>query len=359
MIAFTICSNNYLAQAKTLGDSFVLHNPGVTFVIGLVDRMSPEIDYASLGPFEIIPVEELRIPEFETFWQRYNIMELNTATKPFYFKHLFEQCGADVVMYFDPDIQLLASAELILDELGESMALLTPHAQTPLPDTGNGEGEPEFMEPAFLNFGVYNLGFLAVADKPGRAEFLSWWAARTSRWAYIRPCSGLFTDQLWMNLAPVYFDGLRVSPHRGLNMAYWNLHERVLSLDPNGRLVVNATEPLVFFHFSTIDPTNPTQVTKIPLNRFTLETRPDLRDLFYNYTQALLANGQTGFSSIECVFSSLRKTYLEERAASEQRTRLRGAPVAYRLYLAAKWIRHAAGRWVVGPLRRRFSDPSD
>ena len=43
---FTVCSANYLAQAKTLGQSLHQHNPDYHFVIGLVDRISPELDPA-------------------------------------------------------------------------------------------------------------------------------------------------------------------------------------------------------------------------------------------------------------------------------------------------------------------------
>jgi hypothetical protein len=136
VIAFTICSNNYLAQARTLGDSVVLHNPGVTFVIGLVDRLCPDVDYDALGPFVIIPVEELSIAGFDDLWKRYGIMELNTAVKPFYFSYLFQRYVPDVVIYFDPDIELFAPLATVRDELGDAMALLTPHALTPLPDDG-------------------------------------------------------------------------------------------------------------------------------------------------------------------------------------------------------------------------------
>ena len=38
-IAFTICSINYLAQARTLGDSLKATNPDVRFFIGLVDTL--------------------------------------------------------------------------------------------------------------------------------------------------------------------------------------------------------------------------------------------------------------------------------------------------------------------------------
>ena len=47
MIAFTICSNNYLAQAKTLGDSFLEFHPDWKFIIGLCDEFDSSFDYSA------------------------------------------------------------------------------------------------------------------------------------------------------------------------------------------------------------------------------------------------------------------------------------------------------------------------
>ena len=62
---FTLCSANYLAHAKTLGDSLMEHNPDYHFVIGLVDRLPKELEPAYWHPYELISVEELGVPTFE------------------------------------------------------------------------------------------------------------------------------------------------------------------------------------------------------------------------------------------------------------------------------------------------------
>ena len=64
-IAFTICSNNYLAQAKTLGDSFLQYHPDWKFIIGLVDEYDNSFDYSSLANFEIIKVNEINVTNFK------------------------------------------------------------------------------------------------------------------------------------------------------------------------------------------------------------------------------------------------------------------------------------------------------
>ena len=44
IVVFTLCSGNYLAQAKTLALSVLEHNPKCHFVIGLVDRLPDGVD---------------------------------------------------------------------------------------------------------------------------------------------------------------------------------------------------------------------------------------------------------------------------------------------------------------------------
>jgi len=65
-IAFTLCSNNYLAQAKTLGNSLLKNNPDYLFFIGLVDKFNPEIDYTIFKPYQVIEIESIKIPDFNT-----------------------------------------------------------------------------------------------------------------------------------------------------------------------------------------------------------------------------------------------------------------------------------------------------
>ena len=57
-IGFTICSNNYLAQAKILQTSFLVHNPDYKFFIGLVDQLDPAINYKNQFNDSVILIEE-------------------------------------------------------------------------------------------------------------------------------------------------------------------------------------------------------------------------------------------------------------------------------------------------------------
>ncbi len=154
-IVFTICSNNYLAQAKVLGKTLLEFNPSFNFIIGLVDRKSELINYDEI-PFDVIEVEKIGIPGFDNLITRYNITELNTAVKPFFFSYFFSNFkGVSSIIYLDPDIKVFASFDNLVGELKSYDIILTPHFTKQILD------DKLLSEEDILNTGLYNLGFIA------------------------------------------------------------------------------------------------------------------------------------------------------------------------------------------------------
>jgi hypothetical protein len=108
--------------------------------------------------------------------------------------------------------------------------------------------------------------------------------------AFDEPRNGLFTDQKQQDLAFTLFDNGYLLKDKGCNMAYWNLHERVLEVK-DGKYMVNSDEtPLSFFHFSGINVYSEFEISGFQ-NRYDLKSRPDLYDLFNDYRKALIENG--------------------------------------------------------------------
>jgi hypothetical protein len=300
-IAFTICSNNYLAQAKTLGDSINKYNPEYKFVIALVDRFSDKIDYDFFLPNEVVKIEDVGVGDFETMVHRYTIIELNTAVKPSVFKYLFNKYpSAENVIYFDPDIMLYDKLTVLEDGLKENNIILTPHFFTPIFD------DKKLAEPDILNAGLYNLGFIAVRKSAETDKMLEWWTRKLKNECVVAFDRGLFVDQLWINFVPIYFEKVKVLKQRGHNMAYWNLHERIV-LEEAGKYYVNDKQtPLVFFHFSGYTFIKTNIISKYQ-NRFTFEDRPDILPLFDEYTKLVLANKHQEYADIPCYFVELKK----------------------------------------------------
>src|SRR5688572_16958310 len=124
-IIFTICSNNYLAQAKCLGDSIRRNNPEYKFFIGLSDRLSSDIDYENEIGHTIISCEEIGIPDFDSLWKKYSIIEFNTCVKPFYFNYFINRHpGLDFLYYFDPDTYVFNDLTAIEKEFGDEGNIL-------------------------------------------------------------------------------------------------------------------------------------------------------------------------------------------------------------------------------------------
>ena len=293
-VVFTICSANYLAHAKTLGDSLAEHNPDVRFVIGLVDRLPKDLKPSFWHPYELIPVEAVGIPALAEMVQRYDVVELNTAVKPFYIEHLYARdSSVKAVIYLDPDILVFSSFKSIEERLRANNLIVTPHSCT-FDDTVTNI----YYEMGMLGKGIYNLGFLATSRSDTTFAFLKWWQKRLERHCYYGNGSGLFVDQLWMTLAPLYFPGVHVEKEPGYNMCYWNHFERRLS-QQGGRYVVNGQHDLVFYHFSSYSPDKPHAMTKrTKAITMSFSERPELRPIYDDYRRRLLANGYASVKSL-------------------------------------------------------------
>jgi hypothetical protein len=303
MICFTVCSNNYLAEALTLGQTLKQHaSKPVEFLIFLTDKYISEIDYKSLSS-KVIEVTDEITPGYLEITSKYNIIELSTAIKPGVCKYLFNTyAGEDTVLYFDPDICLFNDVSLIDEEFGDSTILLTPHNLKPVP-----VGTQPF-ENVFLNFGIYNLGFIGLKRSTNAFDLLNWWEQRTMQFGIIKPEEGFFVDQLWLTLAPIYFEGIKVSYHTGLNTAYWNINERQLALE-NEKYVVNGTHPLVFFHFSSFDFTLKKLAKRSSYTEPTFDKSALIKGMKY-YKQLLELNNYTFYHKFKPYYSVTFDNYI-------------------------------------------------
>ena len=175
--------------------------------------------------------------------------------------------------------------------------------------------ENRLRELAFLNSGVYNLGFLAVKRSKTATDFLRWWAERLYEKAYIDFLHGLFTDQIWINLVPLYYDGVVIMKDIGYNVAYWNFHERFIKKIGDEFYVISNEKKnqLVFFHFSGYSPLFGNVISKYQ-NRFSFEEREDLLELFGVYKNRLLKNGHEKYVGLKCFYVEYRNNIIEKKS---------------------------------------------
>ncbi len=286
---FTICSRNYLAYALVLRESLLAAEPDADFFIYLADApLTPE----TAMPAAVIPVAELVLPDLMDMAFRYTVMEFNTAIKADCFLDLLTKRGFDAAIYLDPDIQVFRPlAEVHAALAAGASAVLTPHILGPLPDDAY-PGEIDI-----LRSGVFNLGFAAFAGSEETLDFLRWWARKLHTDCYSAPEQGLFVDQRFVDLVPAFIRNLHVLRHQGYNVAYWNLARRKLVKDEDGSVRANG-EPLVFFHFSGVQPGNPDVFSKHSEARGGPEAGAVAFSLSGAYVAALEAEGHAVWSRI-------------------------------------------------------------
>ena len=280
---FTIASKNYLAYVRVLMESITSVHPEYERFLCLADKTDGMIDSATEG-YQIVEADRLDIPDFEDMTLRYDIMEFNTAVKPFMIQWLFQHTELDAVIYLDPDIRVFSRFDRLekLLENGASV-VLTPHITSPVED-GLVPNDHQMLQA-----GVFNLGFVAMRRSEESIKYSQWWGRRLTTMCVSDVANGLFTDQKWCDLAPCFLDNLSVLKDPGYNVAYWNLFQREIKRSDEGQWIVNGA-PLVFFHFSGVNVDKPTTVSKHQ-NRLVWEDIKHFSGLFESYFASLLQYG--------------------------------------------------------------------
>lgn len=293
-LAFTICSINYLGQAIALKESFLAHNPTYEFKVGLCDRLDKaDLDMSKLTGLDIVEIHTIGLAQFEEMHERYDITELNTAIKPFFFDYFFNKQGFDSILYIDPDILVFKPFHVVEKNLETHDILLTPHFYTPIYDDKTLTEQQMFVN------GIYNLGFLGLKKSTNAQNMLDWWMKKLEKECYMDIQQGMFVDQLYCNMVPLYFDGVCIEKYPGLNIAYWNLHERNVTKE-NEEYFVNGV-PLVFYHYSGINIEDETNISRWQ-NRFDLYNRPDLKPIFDKYREILKGTDNAYFKKFKCFY---------------------------------------------------------
>ncbi|MDE2225259.1 MAG: hypothetical protein KGJ46_08305, partial [Xanthomonadaceae bacterium] len=284
-IFFTIVSRNYLAYALTLMQSVAMRHPDSKRYLCLADERAddPALD---TDLFETVTIDQLGLPDFESFVFRYDIMELNTAVKPYMFEWLRMRHPQAGLVYLDPDIYVQRPLDEVAQAFADGkLAVLTPHLNAPLPDDGKFPTELSLMRT-----GAYNCGFVAInAAHPQSAALIDWWSRKLEFDCYVDLEAGLFTDQKWMDMAPSLFPDVAILRHDGYNVAYWNLVSRPIARTADGGYTANGV-PLVFAHFSGVDLGKPGIYSKHQ-NRFDAACIGGLRPLYDEYLGKLRDNG--------------------------------------------------------------------
>ena len=213
---------------------------------------------------------------------RYDCKQVLTAVKPALLRHVLD-CGYETAIYLDADMLVTASLDPVLSAVAGHAMTLTPHVGAVF-----AAAERPDLERALLLAGIYNAGFVGVANCDQARRFLDWWDLRLRTHCVEDVRAGLHYDQRWLDMAPALVEDLFLLRDPGVNLAYWNLPDVNVCSGPDGLLVNGA--PLRLFHFSGFDPSHPERVARYAPGLRVEELAP-IDDLFRRYTGLLQAAG--------------------------------------------------------------------
>jgi hypothetical protein len=277
----TVVAKNYLSFARVLAQSFLRHHPDIPLFVLLSDEVDGFFDVRA-EPFRLLRLADLEIPEFDRVRFRCDRKQLAITSKSYLLSHLLDR-GFGSAIFLDPDILILSDLEELFSQVSRHAIVLMPHLLAPL----SGEGSVE-RELNILQSGVYNGGFVGISSGSTARAFLAWWRARVYAHCRHDVPRGVYYDQRWLDLAPVFFPGLHVFRDPSYNVAHWNLPERAISIGETSIAVDG--RPCRFFHFSGFDPDNPFAVTRYS-SRLNLSNVGPAAELFRRYRQLLEAAG--------------------------------------------------------------------
>lgn len=155
----------------------------------------------------------------------------------------------DIVTFLDSDLYFINTFEIEDVFSGQSLVALTPQLCSPIGD----DAEHDIMIHGWINS-----GFMIFKKAIKTLEIVGWLKDRMFKRGMLAPFLGLSGDQTWVAALPfLYSEYVTILFQKNINVAYWNLKERNIELQSDGRYLINRTQELIFFHFSGFIPNSP------------------------------------------------------------------------------------------------------
>lgn len=311
----TVITRSYLPYARVLARSLRQFHDEPLYVV-CVDEpegyFDPEKEsFSVLTARDLVPAEDRHILFY------YSAFEACTALRAYAHRYLLANTAHDSWVYLDSDILVTSPLDSAFEGIdAPCTGLVSPHCIEPV-----SANQLASYEALLLKFGVFNGGFLALRRSPDTHQFVEWFVERLRTLCFFL-YRDVFVDQLWLNFIPLQFPTFAIWRNPGANVAYWNLHERVIAED-NGMLRAN-DEPLLFLHFSRWQQNAPEAWTRG--RNPARGTSPDLlRKLGQQYRDYLDAAeysiasswpyGYSTFANGRHITSGMRRAYYERLVA--------------------------------------------
>ena len=285
--AFTSCSYSYLNRARVLASTLRAQHPDWVIWLVMTDKEPNDfrLDMDREDYDRILTVEDLYGEVTEQWLFGHDIVEACTAVKGRACVRILQDPDCEKLLYFDPDTAVFNPMTPIIELLETHSIVLTPHQTDPEPkDQRVAIWDNEISS---LDYGSYNLGFIAMANDEEGRRFAQWWDDRLTDWCHDRLDIGIFVDQKWCNLVPCFFDKVKTLRDPGYNVASWNLSQRAMRYDDEGNALINDVL-LRFYHFTKLG-----AVGDVMTQRYAKDN-VEIYELWWWYRNQVMAASDTG-----------------------------------------------------------------
>ncbi len=244
----TIITGNYGHYAMALHDSLLTYNKKMHFAIFISEgELNEKVKTEITKRKNIIVYDDDDFTDIEVAEQlRHKYKTSNNdayrwGMKPIFLIYLLGMTYERAI-YVDSDIYFFNDYSFLFKQLEQCSILLSPHwrCSDPTKDIENFK----------LNFldGIYNGGFIG-SSKSGKNALL-YWAKLCFFKCEVNRNEGFYVDQRYLDILPTRFESVDYIRHKGCNLAYWNQVDCKRTLNPDGVVLINEIEPIVFIHFT-------------------------------------------------------------------------------------------------------------
>lgn len=240
----TIVTKSHLVFAVTMFRSLRSFCPEFDFFIIVTDGNASSVP-ETIDGFAVLSAEALaEIEPFGLIKERYQDFQQDAyrwSLKPVALEYLLNK-GYCQAFFFDCDLFFFNDPHKAFATLDEKAMILSPHwrAIDPYKDPVNFQ--------ILRTSGHYNAGFIGASEKGLPA--LRWWAKVCAHTCTKDSAKGLYDDQAYLDILPVYFEGISSLKNKGLNVANWNQQICAREKSKNGEILINGIDPIVFIHFT-------------------------------------------------------------------------------------------------------------
>lgn len=275
---------SYLHHVVVLFDSARRVHSELALTVLVADCSAAEvgiIQHALGEDVDVLCSADLSYDFVEQMRRYYSALEFCSALKILGLAHVLKTEPS--CLFLDPDTWILDKLDRsVLDVTGE--IVLSCHSFTPFPRDSERPDDLELCLTGHINGGV-----VFVRGRGGKNPALEWLVEKTRRLWFVAPSSGMYADQQWLSAVPYFFrERSCLIVDRGVNVAYWNLHERPLEKRvSDGAVSLKGGGSLKLFHFSGFVSPAGGRLTEHSNRRFDSQTESLVEELVESYENEL------------------------------------------------------------------------